>query len=411
MISISLSPNSQKDDVLLAIKTVLNPGIWKNGDTILYIQQWFEKYFNVSLVKAYNSGRSALYAILCSFGIRDGDEVIVQAYSCLAVSEVIKWVGGKPIFVDIDETFNIDVHQLELKITKKTKAIIIQNTFGTPAEIEKILKIARTYKLLVIEDCAHSLGAEYKMRKIGSFGDAAFFSFGRDKVVSCVFGGVAILANKYKNTDIEKKFINQWQNSPEPSYFWILQQLFHPIAFSVILPTYEIYVGKILLYLLQKARLLSFPIFTEEKVGMKPSIFPARLPNALALLAIKQLGKIESYNSHRRMLSNYYRAKLSNIQSIQLPIHIEGAIYLRYTILINNPREIMKAGKKHGILLGNWYHECIDPENTSKIAGYTEGSCVTAERIAAMSVNLPTNINTSLEDAKKIVSFLKRKYE
>ena len=137
-----------------------------------------------------------------SFDITYGDEVIVQAFTCLAVPEVVIWCGAKPVYLDIDESLNLDIRLLEKSISSKTRIIIVQHTFGIPAKIDMIKKIAQKHNIILIEDCAHSLGAKYNSQKIGTFGDAAFFSFGRDKVISSVFGGLAFInpRSKYYKT-------------------------------------------------------------------------------------------------------------------------------------------------------------------------------------------------------------------
>ena len=162
MISPSLSPNTGRTDVLKALAVLLMPWTWKKGGALLWVRQWFVDYLGVGEVAFFNSGRSALLAILESFGIGAGDEVIVQAFTCVAVPNSVIWAGAKPVYVDIDESYNTDPIDAEKKITKKTKALIVQNSFGIPAQIEKLLLLAKKYKFLVIEDCAHALGATYK---------------------------------------------------------------------------------------------------------------------------------------------------------------------------------------------------------------------------------------------------------
>ena len=157
------------------------------------------------------------------------------------------WAGAKPIYTDIDETFNINTKELEKHINKNTKAIVVQNTFGIPAQIDKILSIAKEHSLLVIEDCAHSLGATYKEKKVGTFGDVAFFSFGRDKVISSVYGGALIINNKI----LEDNLLEEYKKVSHASFLWVLQQLAHPMITYIVLLTYD-FGGKHLLYLSQK---------------------------------------------------------------------------------------------------------------------------------------------------------------
>ena len=173
-VSISLSPNTEKDDVNLAIKERFKKS---KKNYIEIFENNFKKHLSFKYVFSLNSGRSALMLILKALDIKAHDEIIVQAFTCNAVINPILQKKAKPIYIDVDKTLNIDPKKIEARITKKTKAIIIQHTFGYPAEIEEIQKIAKKHNLFLIEDCAHALGAKYNNEYCGTFGDVAFFSF------------------------------------------------------------------------------------------------------------------------------------------------------------------------------------------------------------------------------------------
>lgn len=397
-ISASLSPNTEADDVILALKILFFPWKWKKGTSLAKVELWFRRYFPGYEVELFNSGRSAMLALLEAFEIGAGDEVLVQAFTCVAVPNSVIWAGAKPVYVDIDKTLNMDPQEAEKHITPKTKAIIVQHTFGIPAQTEKLATFARKHHLILIEDCAHSLGAFYLGRKVGTYGDAAFFSFGRDKVVSSVFGGAAIINAKLQMPNAKLK---QYQRQLHyPSHFWIFQQLLHPVAFSVILTSYNILIGKILLVALQKLRLLSFPVYPMEKSGRRPADFPARFPNALAILLVKQLGKLERFNRNRRETADFYRAVLGS-KKIKLLPGIAGSINLRFPVLQDNSGEMLEKAKEQGILLGNWYHNIIDPTGVDFMkAAYRLGSCPEAERASRKVINLPTRI--TLTAAKRV---------
>ncbi len=402
-ITISLSPNTEPDDIWLAVKIMLRPDVWKQGNAIYAVKQWFCDYFAVGQAVSFNSGRSAMLAILKAFDIGKGDDVLVQSFTCVAVPNSVLWAGATPIYVDIDASLNMDPQDAEKKITKKTKAIIVQHTFGIPAQIDKLAALAKKHHLVLIEDCAHALGATYKGKKLGSYGDAAFFSFGRDKVVSSVFGGMAIINSNLK-TQISK--LKQYHDQlPYPSYFWIFQQLFHPIAFSVILASYNLIFGKLLLVFLQKLHLLSFPVYPEEKKGLRPSNFPAKFPNALAILLLRQLKKLDGFNENRRRIADYYRNQLNKGEFTLAP-HREGAIYLRFPVLLPQPTQVIHHARRHGVYLGNWYHNGIDPTGVDFSAiGYQPGSCPKAEEAARHVMNLPTRI-TSDQARDVLASFV-----
>jgi perosamine synthetase len=136
-----------------------------------------------------------LACLVCGF--TKGDEVIVTDFSWAATAHVIAWVGATPVFVDIDPlTWCIDPAAIEKAITKKTKGIMLVHTFGMPANMDAIMKIARKYKLKVIEDAAPALGSMYKGQKVGSFGDVGCVSFHGAKIAVSGEGGMFLTDNK-----------------------------------------------------------------------------------------------------------------------------------------------------------------------------------------------------------------------
>ena len=403
IISSSLSPNTEAQDVREAIHVILKPSTWQQGSAIDEVEQWFMTYLHASTTVSFDSGRSALLALLQAFAIGDGDEVLLQAFTCVAVSNSIRWTGATPVYVDINDSFNIDPKDLEKKITKHTKAIIIQHTFGVSGEMDAILILAKKYGLVVIEDCAHSLGATYKGKRIGSLGDAAFFSFGRDKVISSVWGGMATVSEKYK---VPSEKLRKYQRQLSmPSLHWIFRQLLHPIAFAVILPTYNMVLGKVMLETLKRLGLLSVPVYEEEKRGEKPSLRSRRYPNALARLLVRQLSKLERYNDQRRRIALYYCKALKSRKDITIPKLDKESVYLRFPILVADQVGVMRKAKRHGILLGDWYHHVVDPKGVDlDAAGYQPGSCPRVEEAAARIVNLPTLVTR--DEAECVVRVL-----
>lgn len=398
-IAISLAPNLEGIDVLLALKLLFSPFSWFNGGHVKAFEQWFREYFEVFYAVSFASARGALIGVLKSAGIQQGDEVILQAFTCVAVPNAAIAVGGKPVYVDIDSAFTLDVEDFERKITKKTKAIIVQHTFGIAADMKKIRFIAKKHNLFVIEDCAHVIGGMYEGKKLGTLGDAAIFSFGRDKAFSSVFGGVAI-TNK---EELGKK-IRQFQKTQDyPSIFWIFQQLFHPVAFFLILPLYNFFsIGKILLLVLQKVRLLSFPVLPLEKQGKTDEQCLKKMPNPLAKLAFFQLKKIEVFNKKRKELAKIYAEILGGR-------YIDGTVYLRYPFLVEKRDSLFEALKKKGVYIGKWYSEVVDPKGTNFAnIFYQKGSCLNAERLAKKVINLPTYPTMTRDDAKKTALLIKQ---
>lgn len=404
-ISISLSPNTERDDLSLSKKIIFRPWLWKKGEKIKELEEEFKKLFNAKYAISFNSGRSSLLAILKSLNLNENDEILLQAFTCNATVNPILWAGLKPVFIDVDEkTFNLDVEDLKKKITPQSKAVLVQNTFGLPAEMEEILEVCQKNNLILIEDCAHALGATYRGQKIGTFGLASFFSFSRDKVISSVYGGMAIT----NDPSLAEKLRQAQDKLGYPSYYWIFQQLLHPILTNcLILPTYSIF-GKYLLVLLQWLGILSKAVHWEEKRGRSPYYFPKRLPNALAELALKQFKKLEKFNQHRQEIAKFYYNELQET-NFKLPTRFDDRkhVFLRFAIKHPKAHEIIKKAWKENLLIGDWYDKVIAPHDTKlDKMKYLPGSCPKAEKLAKITLNLPTCINISQKEALKIVEFL-----
>jgi len=406
-ISISLSPNVEKDDIFLVLRLIFKPWTWKRKLGNRALEEEFKKFFNLKHAFTFNSGRTSLIAILRSLNLKAGDEVLLQAFTCNAAVNPIQWAGLKPVYIDCnEEDFNVDIEDLKRKINPKSKVLIIQHTFGLPANMDKVLNIVRKNNLILIEDCAHSLGAEYMGQKVGTFGKAAFFSFSRDKIISSVYGGIVVtndnqLAQKIKRFQKEIEY---------PSSCWILQQLLHPILMGyLILPTYSI-LGKYLLVLFQLFRVLSKAVHWKEKKGERPSYFPKKMPSALALLALNQFRKLNKFNNHRKKIAEIYYKELKD-NSFELPAQFpeRESIFLRFTIKHPKAHQIIKKAWKKNLLIGDWYTSPVAPDDTKlEKVQYKLGSCPKAEKLAKITLNLPTHINISEKKAKKIVSFFKK---
>ncbi len=404
-ISISLSPNTEKDDIFSALKLIFQCWKQKKGRAVKELENQFKQYLDIRNVFSFNSGRSAFLAILKSLNLNKDDEVLLQAFTCNAAANPIIWAGLKPIYVDCNEDdFNIDAEDLKRKITPKSKVVIIQHTFGLPANIDGILEICNQNNLILIEDCAHSLGAKYRNKKVGTFGRASFFSFSRDKVISSVYGGVAVT-----NDENLAENIKGFQDKTEyPSCCWIVRQLVHPILMNwLILPTYRIF-GKYLLVLCQLLHILSKAVHWKEKRGTQPSYFPKRLPNALAILALNQLKKLDRFNDHRKEIAEFYFKALEN-SPFELPKIFDDRdnIFLRFTINHPKAHRVIQRAWSENLLIGDWYTSPIAPDDTKlEKLQYVLGSCPTAEKLSKITLNLPTHINISLQQSQKIVNFL-----
>jgi perosamine synthetase len=409
-ILISLSPNTQKDDVFLALKQLFKPISWYDFTKTEILEKEFAKYFGKGYrALAVNSGRSAEYLILKALGISFGDQVIVQALTCVAVPNPILWTGAEPVYADVGSDFNIDAKDIKKKLDEKTKAVIVQNSFGIPANYSSIKRAIhkKKNKVYIIEDCALSLGAKYKGKKLGTLGDVAFFSFGRDKVISSVFGGM-ILCKNNKLFELIKK---ERDSLEYPGPLWLVRQLLHPVIFSLAIPFYNFGFkrfgfGKVMIHLSQKLGLITKAVYKAEETGKRPVHFPKKMPGALSVLALNQFLKLDDYNKHRRKIASFYFNNLSKREFI-LPPKTEGSLWVRFPVVSEKTTDIYERLKSRGVLLGNWYLDCVVPVQDLRMVSYTRGSCPKAEVIKAKILNLPTYPNFNIEDAKYLLTLFK----
>jgi len=409
-IAAALAPNYTFRDVLIAMKYVYLPWKWKSwkrGNNQDKLETAFKEYMDARYAISFDSARSGFFAILKCLGIGESDEVLLQAFTTVALPNAIMWCKAKPIFVDIDErTYNMDPDLIEKHITSRTKAIVVQHTFGNPVDMDRILSIARKHNLLIIEDCAHSLGAEYRGKKTGTFGTAAFFSLGRDKVISAVSGGIVITAD----WNLGRSITDFRNKLPYPSDGHIFRQLLHPILTTKSLKLYNLFgIGKFMMYAMAKSRILTKAYDINEKKNIMPRGFPAKMPNALCEIAIHQLKLADEFNYHRAKIASLYIHRLKDEEGLSLPKTTQGAknIFLWYTILTKNKKYAIAKAKESNIFLGDWFPAPVGPiEVDLERSGYKPGSCPMAEKVSSKCVNLPTNKNTSKDDAIKVINSL-----
>lgn len=398
------APNLTKADFYIALGFLLLPWKWlsiRNGCYVKLAEKALKEYFDIKNAFVFDSGRSALQHALTSLNIKHGDKVLVQAYTCIVVINAIKNAGGIPVYIDIADDFNMNYEDLANK-ANCAKILIIQHTFGAPADMEKILKIASKYNLRTIEDCAHSMGAKYNGILTGTIADIGMLSFGSDKVISCVRGGALITNNSELATEIK----NIQDNLPKPTLIRTLQHVAHIPIFTISKPLYGIFIGKIIFVIAKKLNIINRIIYPQEKRCMIMDEYPARLANSLAKVLCSQINNIDKVNIHRKKIAQLYRQQITN-DLVKHPPHSDSSIFLRYTILTKYPKKLHVYMKKHNVILGNWYDSVVAPIdiNTSCI-NYIKGTCPNAEKMTLQSVNLPTNRFVGIKEAQKIIKLI-----
>jgi len=170
-----------------AVAEVIRSGQVAQGPQVAAFERRLAAYVGAPHAVATSSGTAALHLCLCALDVGPGDEVALPSYVCASLLHAVSHVGARPLLVDIEkDTFNLDMRDLERKITPRTKAIVLPHLFGLPADLEA----AKSFGVTVIEDCAMAIGARYESRPVGGLADLAVFSFYATKMVCCGEGGM-----------------------------------------------------------------------------------------------------------------------------------------------------------------------------------------------------------------------------
>jgi perosamine synthetase len=205
-------------DEFRAVKKVMKSGNLTQGPVVSQFETEFSKLVGGRECVAVNSGTSALLVALMSLGIGKDDEVIVPSFTFAATANSVMLTGARPVFVDIDpKTFNLDVKKIEAAISKKTRMILVVHLYGLPADMAQIADIAQKYGLLVVEDAAQAHLAQIDEHSVGTFGDAAAFSFYPTKNMTSGEGGMVVTKNSavartsrlLRNQGMEQRYKNE----------------------------------------------------------------------------------------------------------------------------------------------------------------------------------------------------------
>jgi perosamine synthetase len=246
------------------------------GQFVPDFEERFARYVGAKRAVSTQSGTAAIHMALHELGIGRGDEVIVPVLTFIASVNPVVYVGAKPVFADVDsQTWNIDPNDIERLITKKTKAIVPVHLYGNPCDMSAIMKIARRYRLHVIEDATESLGATYRGNHTGTLGDFGCFSFNGNKIITTGGGGMVVGKNARKIEHI-KFLVNQAKDAIDSGY--------HP------------------------------------EVG-----FNYRMTNIEAALGLAQFEKIDKFLSKKREINFIYRDELKGVDCIRFQTECPSA--------------------------------------------------------------------------------------
>ena len=339
-----------KEDVQ-AVRNAIKKGMfWAIGPNIEEFEKGISEYIGAKYSAVFNSGTSALHAALLAHGIGNGDEVIVPSFTFIATANAPLFVGAKPVFADIeDKTYGLDPEDVKEKITKKTKAIVPVHYGGCPCLINELRGIAKDNDLILIEDAAEAFGATVNGKKVGTFGDAAVFSFCSNKVITTGEGG-AIVTNS-KEVCEKSKLIRSHGRLEREDYFTSSK--------------YMDYVD----------------------LG-----YNFRMSNITAALGVAQLKKVDKIIKMRRKNAEYLTKKLSAVNEVIPPQSPRGYfhVYQMYTIRLKKGSRdgLSKHLTRRGITTKVFFHPAHLTRFYRKKLGYKIRLPVT-EEVSKQVLTLP----------------------
>ncbi|MPZ76503.1 MAG: hypothetical protein GEU77_08255 [Deltaproteobacteria bacterium] len=352
-------------------------------------------------------GRAALYAILQSMELSDDDEVILPGYTCVVVANAIRYAGAKPIYADIEQGgFNLNPASVKERITSKTRALIVQHTYGIPADVRSLQAIAEEHGLKVIEDCAHVLpGSKYQGELLGSFGTASFFSSQWSKPYTTGLGGMAItrdreLAERLTRTHATFDKPPLRQNAQLQIQYALYQSLFKPKLY---------WYSQKSLHALSRLGIFVGSSNTKELTGEKPADVGWRMGAFQQRVGLARIDDLKPNVSHRQSLSGYYSDLLRRHGWPIYDHRDAGAItLLRYPLQVENKKDLLEWSSRAGIELGSWFETPLHPVALADhhLMDYRLGLCPVAESTAGKVINLPLHERVTRSDADRITQFV-----
>lgn len=332
-----------------------------------YVRQFESMFSDIHLgysALAVSNGTVALHLALEALHIGVGDEVIVPDLTFVASINAIIYTGATPVLVDIDPiTLNIDTNKLDSLITNKTKAIMPVHLYGNPCDMDEIMRIANKHKLLVVEDCAESLGSYYKGKPLGTFGDVSTFSFYGNKTITTGEGGMVV----FKNAEVaERAAMLRDHGMKKTKRYW------------------------------------------HEEVG-----YNYRLTNIQAAIGVAQLERLSEFVAAKRHISHTYSNCLNDCNFFQLPYEAVNTVnsFWLYTVLVkeNAPfkrDDVMEYLGQYGIETRPVFYPAHEMPPYEKFG--KKENLIISKKTSVAGFSLPSSVSLTNEELERVCEALKK---
>ncbi len=348
-----------------AVVEVLRSGRLALGPKAEEFERLIADYVGVRHAVAVSSGTAALHLIVRALGIGPGDEVLVPSFTFAASVNAIIYEEATPVFVDIDpETYCLDPADLERKVSRRTKAVMVVDVFGHPAEWDAILEIAARHGLKVIDDSCEAIGAEYKGKKIGQFGDAAAFAFYPNKQITTGEGGV-IVTGDAEIARLCRSMRNQGRGEMGA---WL----------------------------------------HHERLG-----YNYRMDEMSAALGVSQLKRIEGFLAKREQVAGWYAERLKELGRVRPPV-VRPYVRMSWFVYVVTLAEgidrdaVMRRLEEEGVPCRAYFSPVHLQPYIRERFGTREGMLPVTESVARRTIALPFHSGMTPDDVECVVEALKR---
>jgi dTDP-4-amino-4,6-dideoxygalactose transaminase len=362
-----------RHEIEAAVGDVLVSGQYIGGPQVAEFEAEFGTYVGTSECVACNSGTDALYLALRALDVGPGDEVITSPFTFFATAETISLTGATPMFVDIDETFNLDAQQVEAAISEKTRAIVPVHLFGQPADMTRLGAIAASHQLAIVEDCAQATGARWQGRPVGSLGTVGCFSFFPTKNLGAFGDGGAVTTN---DPAIARRIRRLKDHGASARYY-------------------------------------------HEELGAN-----SRLDALQAAILRVKLRYLDGWNARRQAIATTYSQCLAAVDAIAVPSVRAGAISVwnQYTIRVPQSRpsqntdnggaistrdRLQGSLQESGIATSIYYPFPLHLQPVYRHLGYRSGQLPLVERICTEVLSLPMFPELSHLEQDRIITVVK----
>jgi perosamine synthetase len=350
-------------------------------------------------------GRVAMYAILRALGIGPGDEVIVPAFTCVAVPNAVLYAGATPVYVDIDEaTYTPDPAAVAAAIGPRTRAVMAQNTFGLSSDLDA-LDAATQGSAVLIDDCTHGLGGTYKGMPNGSLARASFFSTQWSKPISTGLGGIAVTTDAALAREL--RALERGAGEPSLRERVLLGAML--LARERVATPRTMRAGRAVYRAVSRAGLVPGSSSGAELEGTHaPDRFHTGMSPFQARLGAQRLATLRARLRRRRAVAERYSAWLRAHGGT--PAHepaFAAHAFLRYPLRVGEPDAVVEQAARRGVLLGDWFRSPVYPiEGDLSPWGYRRGAYPIAERVASEIVNLPTDLGPDGRELRVVEELL-----